>query len=100
MGKWEKLKDVPEERYMPELFVVIDEFSIMSNILANSATLAKEDYRIKLQTVLAKSAKLGMRFIFSSQGFTEGTRGLTEMAKDQIQQRIAMKADYNDIKSS
>ena len=100
MGKWEKLKDVPEEQYMPELFVVIDEFSIMSNILANSVTLAKEDYRIKLQTILAKGAKLGMRFIFSSQGFTEGTRGLTEMAKDQIQQRIAMKADYNDIKST
>lgn len=100
MGKWEKLSDVPEEQYMPELFVVIDEFSIMSNILASSVTLAKEDYRIKLQTVLAKSAKLGMRFIFSSQGFTEGTRGLTEMAKDQIQQRIAMKADYSDIKST
>lgn len=100
MGKWEKLKDVPEEQYMPELFVVIDEFSIMSNVLANSVTLAKEDYRIKLQTILAKGAKLGMRFIFSSQGFTEGTRGLTEMAKDQIQQRIAMKADYNDIKST
>lgn len=100
MGKWEKLSDVPEEKYMPELFVVIDEFSIMSNILASSVTLAKEDYRIKLQTILAKSAKLGMRFIFSSQGFTEGTRGLTEMAKDQIQQRIAMKADYSDIKST
>ncbi len=100
MGKWEKLSDVPEEKYMPELFVVIDEFSIMSNILAHSVTLAKEDYRIKLQTILAKSAKLGMRFIFSSQGFTEGTRGLTEMAKDQIQQRIAMKADYADIKST
>ncbi len=100
MGKWEKLSDVPAEKYMPELFVVIDEFSIMSNILASSAMLAKEDYRIKLQTILAKSAKLGMRFIFSSQGFTEGTRGLTEMAKDQIQQRIAMKADYSDIKST
>lgn len=100
MGKWEKLSDVPKEKYMPELFVVIDEFSIMSNILANSVTMAKEDYRIKLQTILAKSAKLGMRFIFSSQGFTEGTRGLTEMAKDQIQQRIAMKADYTDIKST
>ncbi len=100
MGKWEKLSDVPAEKYMPELFVVIDEFSIMSNILAQSVSLAKEDYRTKLQTVLAKSAKLGMRFIFSSQGFTEGTRGLTEMAKDQIQQRIAMKADYSDIKGT
>lgn len=100
MGKWEKLKDVPKEQYMPELFVVIDEFSIMSNILSNSITMAKEDYRIKLQTILAKGAKLGMRFIFSSQGFTEGTRGLTQMAKDQIQQRIAMKAEYNDIKST
>lgn len=100
MGKWEKLSDVPLEKYMPELFVIIDEFSIMSNILASSVALAKEDYRIKLQTILAKSAKLGMRFIFSSQGFTEGTRGLTEMAKDQIQQRIAMKAEYSDIKST
>lgn len=100
MSKWEKLSDVPAEEYMPEIFVVIDEFSIMSNVLAGSVAAGKEDYRIKLQTILAKSAKLGIRFIFSSQGFNEGSRGLTDLAKDQIQQRIAMKADYSDIKST
>ena len=94
MGKWEKLNDVPE------LFVIIDEFSVMSNIIADSIKNNKEDYRIKLQTILSLAAKLGMRFIFSSQTFTNGIRGLTDTAKEQVQQRISLKADYEDIKGT
>lgn len=99
-GKWQKLQHVPKEKYMPALFVVIDEFSVMSQIVADSVINGKEDYRVKLQLLLAKGAALGMHFIFSSQGFTSGTRGLNDFSKKQIQQRIAMKTEYNEIKET
>lgn len=98
-GKWTKLSEVPSDKYMPEIFVVIDEFSIMSQIIAESIVIG-ENYKIKLQTLLAKGSALGFRFIFSSQGFTDGTRGLSDFSKQQIQQRIAMKAKYSDIKET
>ena len=98
-GKWQKLNEVPAEKYMPAMLIIIDEFSVMSQIVADSATL-RENYSVKLQTLLAKGAALGMHFIFSSQGFTSGTRGLNDFSKKQIQQRIAMKTEYNEIKET
>ncbi len=47
-----------------------------------------------------RKAALGMHFIFSSQGFTSGTRGLNDFSKKQIQQRIAMKTEYYEIKET
>lgn len=99
-GKWKKLDYVPEEVYMPALLVMIDEFSIMSQIIADSVSYGKEDYRLKLQALLAEGAALGMHFIFSNQGFTSGSRGLSDFAKQQIQQRIAMHSEYNEIRQT
>lgn len=98
-GKWQKLDEVPKDKYMPALFVVIDEFSVMSQIVADSITTG-ENYVVKMQTLLAKGAALGMHFIFASQGFTSGTRGLNDFSKKQIQQRIAMKTEFNEIKET
>jgi len=100
MERWLKLADVPKEKYMPSIFVVIDEFSIMSQIVADSVISASEDYTIKLQKLLAKGAALGFHFIFASQGFTDGSRGLTAFSKKQIQLRLAMKTDYVEIKET
>ena len=100
MGKWEKLYEIPPEKYMPAMFIIIDEFSVMSNIICDAAEYGKGDYTIKMQTLLAKGAALGMHFIFSSQGFTSGSRGLNEFSKKQIQQRVAMKTDYDEIVST
>lgn len=99
-GKWDKLKDVPTEKYMPSIFVIIDEFSVMSQIIADSVMNAKDNYILKLQTLLAKGAALGLHFIFSSQGFTSGSRGLNDFSKKQIQQRIAMKTEVSEIKAT
>lgn len=99
-GKWQKLSDVPAEKYMPSIMVIIDEFSVMSQIIAESVSSSSENYVLKLQNLLAKGAALGMHFIFSSQGFSNGTRGLSEFSKNQIQQRIAMKTDYAEIKDT
>jgi len=99
-GKWTKLGEVPPEKYMPAIFVIIDEFSVMSQIIADSLVAGKDNYSIKLQTLLAKGSALGLRFIFASQGFTSGTRGLNDFSKKQVQQRIAMKTEYAEIKAT
>lgn len=87
-----KVENVPSSIYMPVIFVILDEFSIMSQAVAES-----EPYKLKLQNLLAKGRALGIKFIFSSQTFTKGVAGLTQTAKDQIQTRIAMKNSYNEI---
>lgn len=77
---------------MPVIFVILDEFSIMSQAIAESQT-----YRLRLQNLLAKGAALGIKFLFSSQTFTTGIAGLTPTARAQIQQRIAMKGSREEI---
>lgn len=87
-----KVENVPSYIYMPVIFVILDEFSIMSQAVSES-----EIYKLRLQNLLAKGRALGIKFIFSSQTFTKGVAGLTQTAKDQIQTRIAMKNSYNEI---
>lgn len=80
---------------LPLIFVILDEFSIMSQSVADS-----EIYKIRLQNLLAKGAALGIRFLFSSQTFTTGVTGLTRTARAQIQQRIAMKGKRDEIEET
>lgn len=87
-----KVENVPPEIHMPVIFVILDEFSIMSQAVSDS-----EIYKLRLQNLLAKGRALGIKFIFSSQTFIKGIAGLTQTAKDQIQSRIAMKNSYNEI---
>ena len=77
---------------LPVIFIVLDEFSIMSQSVAESPI-----YKLRLQNLLAKGAALGMKFLFSSQTFTTGVTGLTPTARAQIQQRIAMKGSNEEI---
>ncbi len=77
---------------LPVIFVILDEFSIMSQAISDSDT-----YKLKLQNILAKGAALGIKFLFASQTFTTGVRGLTSTARAQIQQRIAMKGSREEI---
>lgn len=97
---WVKLSDAQNaNKYMPALLVTIDEFSVMSKIIADAA-LEGKDYRDKFQMLLSKGAAFGFRFVLSSQGFTQGTRGLSDYSKKQIQQRIAMKTELTEIKET
>lgn len=77
---------------LPVIFVILDEFSIMSQSIAESPA-----YQLRLQNILAKGAALGIKFLFSSQTFTTGVAGLTSTARAQIQQRIAMKGSKEEI---
>lgn len=87
-----KVESVPTNTYMPVIFVILDEFSIMSQAIEDH-----QDYRLKLQNLLAKGRALGIKFLFSSQTFTTGIKGLTPTAKAQIQMRVAMKAAKQEI---
>lgn len=80
------------DKPLPVIFVILDEFSIMSQSIAESPI-----YKLKLQNILAKGAALGIKFLFSSQTFTTGIAGLTPTARAQIQQRIAMKGSKEEI---
>ena len=88
LKKVENVKNV----HMPVIFVILDEFSIMSQAVADSPA-----YKLKLQNLLAKGRALGIKFIFASQDFSKGINGLTATAKDQIQSRIAMKNTVSEI---
>lgn len=83
------------DKPLPVIFVILDEFSIMSQSIADSPI-----YKLRLQNILAKGAALGIKFLFSSQTFTTGVAGLTATARAQIQQRIAMKASKEEISAT
>ena len=100
-NNWQKLADVPPDVYMPVIFVIIDEFAQMSQILKETkGTGYGTDYTLKLTNLLQKGAALGFKFIFSSQNYSDGVEGLTEAAKKQIQQRVALKNTYQEIRDT
>lgn len=96
---WNKLTEVPLDVYMPVVFVIIDEFSDMSQVLKETKGMGyAADYTIKLENLLKRGAALGFKFIFASQTYTTGVSGLTEMACKQIQLRFALKNTPDEIK--
>ena len=98
---WQKLGDVPVEEYMPAVFVIIDEFAQMSQILKETKGSGYgSDYTIKLENLLARGRALGFKFIFASQSFEDGVTGLTDNARKQIQLRFALKNTPSEIKST
>lgn len=98
---WSKLSDVPPEENIPAVFVIIDEFAQMSQILKETkGTGYDSDYTIKLENLLAKGRALGLKFIFASQTYTTGISGLTETACKQIQMRFALKNTPDEIKQT
>lgn len=98
---WHKLSDVPTDVYMPVVFVIIDEFAQMSQILRETKGMGVgSDYAMKLENILREGRAVGFKFIFSSQTYSDGVEGLTESARKQIQQRLAMKNTYQEIKDT
>lgn len=98
---WHKLTEVPVEENIPAVFVIIDEFAQMSQILKETKGEGHgSDYTIKLENLLAKGRALGFKFIFASQTYTTGISGLTETACKQIQMRFALKNTPDEIKQT
>ena len=98
---WYKLTDVPPDVYMPAIFVIMDEFAQMSQILKETKGEGlKNDYTIKVANLLQKGAAMGFKFIFASQTYSDGVEGLTEPARKQIQLRFALKNVPQEIKDT
>lgn len=98
---WLKQTEVPVDVYMPQIFVIIDEFARFSQyIRATKGEGYDRDYTLKLENMLAQGAALGFRFLFSSQTYSDGVPGLTETARKQIQTRFALKNTYYEIKDT
>ena len=90
-----KLEAVSAAVHMPTVFVIIDEFSLMSQVIHES------DYHQRLLTnLLTEGRALGFKFIFASQEYTKGIQGLSGAAKDQVQTRLAMKNTVDEIKQT
>ena len=95
---WKGMNDVPFDVYMPESFVIIDEFGDMSKVLQQTGGEgADKNPRPQMEYLLRESRSFGFHYIFSNQAFTEGSQGLTEMAKLQIRSRFALLNDRNEI---
>lgn len=97
---WEKLTDVPLDKNMPAIFIIIDEFAQMSQIIRDTKISGRADYTLKLENLLTQGRAFGLKFIFASQTYTTGVAGLTETAKKQIQMRFAMKNETIEIKET
>ena len=98
---WYKLTDVPLDKNMPAIFIIIDEFAQMSQIIKETKNNGKAaDYTLKLENLLTQGRAFGLKFIFASQTYTTGVAGLTEAAKDQIQMRFAMKNTVDEIRQT
>ncbi len=96
----EKLTQIPPEENIPAVFVIIDEFAQMSQILRETRGGTGTDYTLALENLLAKGRALGLKFIFSSQSYDSGVAGLTENARNQIQMRFAMKNTPEEVKQT
>ncbi|MCR4643027.1 MAG: hypothetical protein K5697_13500 [Lachnospiraceae bacterium] len=83
------ITSLPPEDYLPAIVVIIDEFARMSNVLASDTDI-NVGYKSKMTELLQAGRKVGFKFIFASQNYNDGIRGLTDEAKNQIQTRIAM----------
>lgn len=100
-NQWKKLEDVPPEVDMPAIFIIIDEFAQMSQILRmTKGDGYKADYTLKLENLLREGAAFGFKFIFASQTYSDGVEGLTEPARKQIQQRFALYNTPQEIKET
>lgn len=92
---YKELESVPNHVYMPVIFVIMDEFIIMSQVIAES-----EHYKQLLEDLLVQGRNAGFKFIFASQEYSKGVAGLSATAKDQVQSRIAMKNSVDEIKNT
>lgn len=99
-NSWGKHDDVPVDVHMPAIFIIIDEFAQMSQVIQESMNTGAANYAIKLENLLTQGRAFGFKFIFASQTYTTGVRGLTDTATKNIQMRFAMKNTREEIRET
>ncbi len=80
---------------MPRIFLIVDEFHVMTQHIKYSSA-----HRAMLENVLTEGRKFGISCLFSNQTLS-ALDGLTETARSQIGNRIAMKGNViADVKET
>ena len=78
---------------LPLLFVIIDEFSRMSQAISEHED---RTYVTKLQNLFTQARDQGIRILMSSQFYTSGVEALNDQSKGQIGIRLAMMTTNKD----
>jgi hypothetical protein len=99
---WSKITDIPTDMHMPVIFVIIDEFAQMSEIIMESRGAGLGlDYTKKLENLLVEGRSFGFKFVFASQTYnTTSIRGLSETSLKNIQMRFALKNTADEIRAT
>lgn len=68
---WENYSAVPENVYMPRVFVVINEFSGLLEILGGAPRYFGRSFTVKLAGIFRRCADCGIHFVLTSEAFLE-----------------------------
>ena len=68
---WEDYSAVPENVYMPRVFVVINEFSRLLEILGGAPRYFGRSFTVKLAGIFRRCADCGIHFVLTSEAFLE-----------------------------
>lgn len=68
---WENYSAVPENVYMPRVFVVINEFSRLLEILGGAPRYFGRSFTVKLAGIFRRCADCGIHFVLTSEAFLE-----------------------------
>lgn len=93
---WHSIQDANREGiYLPAIVVIIDEFPVMSHILADAY-----EYKEKLEKLMTLGRQFGFYLLLSGQFFSTGLQGLKKEARDQMLWRAAMLGPKDEIKAT
>lgn len=98
---WENITEVDPSVHLPYIFLIVDEFGRMLQIISETAYADREkNYVTKLENLLAEGRKLGFKFIFANQSYSSDTKGLSSKSKEQIGMRLALANTKEEIKET
>lgn len=93
---WKDYSEVPSEKYMPLIVVMINELAFVSQAVQSSM----EGHKTKLQLLFEEGEAAGFRFILSGNEKLEEYKGFTESTMNQIWQYNIGKLSIKGIKLS
>ncbi len=84
-------RELPASDNIPVIFIIFDEFEAVSEKLVDTP------YEEKIKNLLQQTRAVGFKYIFASQNFSYGAKGLNQVSRNQIQLRMAMKGPEDEI---
>lgn len=85
----------PDAEPMPRIVLIIDEFHNLTQ-----AIQSETEYMIMLENALSEYRAFGFSCILSDQAISDGLRGLSDKARQQIISRLAMHNEMPEVKET